>query len=321
MGLTMNSGIYCIENLVNGKMYIGKAFNLKNRKNWHFSALKNDYHFNQHLQRSFNKYGVNNFAFYIIEYCQKEKLSKKEKQYIRIFDTYNNGYNMTLGGEGMLGWEHSEETKEKISKAQSGESSFWFGKHLSKETREKISKNMPDMSGENHPMWGKHLSEETKKRISKSLSGENAYWYGKHHSEESKEKMSGENNHSSKLTENQIFEILNLYYNKELTQVDIAKEYDVSNKTIHLICNGKRWSSCYNEFAELHPRYSSFLDEKSYNSKLIKKQVFEILNLYYNKRETQADIAKIYGVHKATISCICLGKTWKLCYEKFMETQ
>lgn len=43
------------------------------------------------------KYGIENFSFEIIEECKKEELDKKENFYINKYDTYNNGYNLTLG--------------------------------------------------------------------------------------------------------------------------------------------------------------------------------------------------------------------------------
>jgi len=59
--------------------------------------------------------------------------------------------------------------------------------------------------------------------------------------------------------------------------------------------------------------------ENCYNSKLTKKQVFEILDLYYNKSKTQTNIAKTFPVNCRTISDIVRGKHWKSCYKKFME--
>jgi DNA polymerase II small subunit/DNA polymerase delta subunit B len=38
-----------------------------------------------------------------------------EIKYIKLYDTYDNGLNSTYGGEGCLGYEHTDETKEKIS--------------------------------------------------------------------------------------------------------------------------------------------------------------------------------------------------------------
>ena len=90
----------------------------------------------------------------------------------------------------------SKETRDKISKALSGENSYWFGKHHSKETREKMSKST---SGENHPLYGKHHSQKTKIKMSKAHIGENNHNYGKQFSKEIRYKMSkaqsGEKSH------------------------------------------------------------------------------------------------------------------------------
>ena len=54
------------------------------------------------------------------------------------------------------------------------------GKHLSAETRKKMSEANK----------GKHLSAEARKKMRESKKGENNYWFGKHHSEETRKKMS-----------------------------------------------------------------------------------------------------------------------------------
>lgn len=54
------------------------------------------------MQNSYNLYGENSFEFEIVEvcFCDEEELNKKEIEYIQLFDSYNNGFNETPGGEG-----------------------------------------------------------------------------------------------------------------------------------------------------------------------------------------------------------------------------
>lgn len=51
-------GIYCIENIINGKKYIGQSINLKDRLYGHKTKLKHNKHKNRHLQFAVNKYGI-----------------------------------------------------------------------------------------------------------------------------------------------------------------------------------------------------------------------------------------------------------------------
>ena len=53
---------------------------------------------NRALYKAFNKYGINNFKFEIIE--ETDNPNEQEKYYIQLFNTYHNGYNETLGGDG-----------------------------------------------------------------------------------------------------------------------------------------------------------------------------------------------------------------------------
>ena len=86
-------GIYKIENLVNGKFYIGSSHNLSHRKSTHFYDLRNNKHRNIHLQRSFNKWGEKSFRFSILEECSIEFLIEKEQFYI---DTFKPHYNILM---------------------------------------------------------------------------------------------------------------------------------------------------------------------------------------------------------------------------------
>ena len=76
------SGIYFIENIINGKKYIGSSNDLVYRNNKHFSELKCNHHRNKHLQSAYNKYGKANFKFIIVENCPINKLIIREQYYL-----------------------------------------------------------------------------------------------------------------------------------------------------------------------------------------------------------------------------------------------
>lgn len=94
----MSIGIYKITNLLNGKMYIGQSVDIEKRWSTHKAELKNNYHYNIHLQNAWNKYGEENFEFSIVEECNIDQLNQREIYWISNFDSYENGYNLTSGG-------------------------------------------------------------------------------------------------------------------------------------------------------------------------------------------------------------------------------
>lgn len=91
-------GIYKIKNLINGKIYIGQSVNIKQRWAEHKANLRNNKHENQYLQNAWNKYREENFDFCVIEECSESILDEKECYYIAYYNSYRNGYNLTLGG-------------------------------------------------------------------------------------------------------------------------------------------------------------------------------------------------------------------------------
>lgn len=86
------SGVYCIFNQINKKMYIGSATNFKSRKYTHFKSLKDGTHHSTYLQNAYNKYGKSNFVFVILEFVDKDNLLVHEQMWINKFnftDLYN----------------------------------------------------------------------------------------------------------------------------------------------------------------------------------------------------------------------------------------
>lgn len=104
-------GIYMIRNTINGKLYIGKSVNIKKRFNEHKHELRLGSHHNDYLQKAWNKYGEDAFEFIVLEECDRENLNSLEIATIAKFASSNELYNMTDGGDGMLGRIMSDETK------------------------------------------------------------------------------------------------------------------------------------------------------------------------------------------------------------------
>lgn len=72
------SGIYKIENNINNKIYIGKAKNILKRWKAHKGFERKRYP-NKTLYKAFDKYGIENFDFSIIEKCDEEEFQSKIK--------------------------------------------------------------------------------------------------------------------------------------------------------------------------------------------------------------------------------------------------
>ena len=86
------SGIYCIQNNVNHKTYIGSSKNIYQRLLKHFALLRHNKHQNAHLQNAWNKYGESNFGWFILELCDNKELTEKEQYCIDLFGAE---YNIT----------------------------------------------------------------------------------------------------------------------------------------------------------------------------------------------------------------------------------
>ena len=150
----MASGIYAIENLINGKIYIGSAANLSVRKSLHFGDLKKGKHHSIKLQRAYNKYGHDALAMRTLFECEKSELIFFEQRAIDAFEAVRCGYNVAPRAGSQLGLKHSELAIQKNREAHTGK------KHT-EETKKKI--------GAIHK--GRIVSDETRKRQSDALTG------------------------------------------------------------------------------------------------------------------------------------------------------
>lgn len=91
--------IYKITNDINNKVYIGQTIKpVQKRWQQHICNSSKEYFEQIALYKAFKKYGVEHFYIEEIEEVKNELLDEKEKYYIKIYDSYNNGYNSTIGG-------------------------------------------------------------------------------------------------------------------------------------------------------------------------------------------------------------------------------
>lgn len=248
--------VYKITNLMNGKIYIGKSFDVSGRWKKHIFAakykLKNDYFL---IHMAINKYGADNFKIETIsEHNSESEALDAETDLIAKLDSTNRniGYNITKGGDGISGLKHSKETKNKMRLAK-------LGKKPSLETRKKMSESRKGSKRneltkqkmrdarlkyiQEHPV----VSEETRRKISESR-------IGKKLSEEHKTKISLSS--KRKLSDEDVIEIINLLNSrtgpakcgprkfsndKNLSEKEIGNLFGVRDTIINAIKKGRKY--------------------------------------------------------------------------------
>jgi group I intron endonuclease len=129
--------VYKIQNKINQKIYIGFTGNVPARKRFHRGA----YYVSGHLHRAIRKYGWENFTFDVIfESNDKDIALEKEIYFIEQYDSYNSGYNNSIGGCcGGSGRVVSDEVKSHMSQLHSGKNNPFYGQKHSDESRKLMS--------------------------------------------------------------------------------------------------------------------------------------------------------------------------------------
>ena len=100
--------IYLITNKINNKVYVGKTITtVAERYSKHIWSAKNNDD-NCAIHYAMRKYGLENFEVKEVEVCSLEEVNNKEIYWIKYYDSYNNGYNETIGGEGNPKYDYSK---------------------------------------------------------------------------------------------------------------------------------------------------------------------------------------------------------------------
>lgn len=163
-------GIYKIENMINGKVYIGQSWDIERRFLQHKKSCEND-----HLNNSFNKYGIENFSFSTVQILHgnisQSCLDSLECFWISVFDSTNRikGYNKRNGGSK---GKHSALSIKKMSEIHKG-------KIITDQAKIKMSQaKIGKMTGKDNYFFGKKHSELSKKKMSMEKIGEKNKWFG-----------------------------------------------------------------------------------------------------------------------------------------------
>ena len=188
--------------------------NFGDRRDSHFSLLRNNKHKNLHLQRAWNKYGECSFEFIIIhELQEKEDINELEIYYINKYKELGLSYNIAPGGEGGVN----------------------LGKHLSEETKKKIS--------EEHKQAWKNLSDEEKKEKIKNFAGCNKGKKMDRDSEAYKNLVIRERTKSNaaKYNIDTVRQIRYLHEQESMGYTEIANKLNMNRHTVYLIATYRRW--------------------------------------------------------------------------------
>lgn len=165
--------VYKTTNLINNKIYVGKDSN--DNPNYLGSGL--------YLKRAIKKYGKENFKKETLEVCDLSNINEREIYWISKLNSRNNdiGYNITSGGDGL----------------GSGKNHPSFGKSLSQDHKNKVSKSMKgrkfSLEHKKHlseKRKGITFSEETKRKMSLAKLGRCGYWANKKRPLKTRQKMS-----------------------------------------------------------------------------------------------------------------------------------
>lgn len=214
--------IYKIENLITGKVYVGQTVRSLNQRIQSYkdeirSFIKGNLKAQRPIIHSMNKYGIDNFRFFILDRASSQKeLDTKEQLWISIYSSYvpGIGYNLdrSRGGIGR----RSPESNKKMSEAMLGEQNSFYGKRHTSETLQTMSNTHK----------GKIISNETRKKIGLALSGSK--------------------NVNSKLNDEQVIQ-LKLERGLGATLKELSKKYQVAISRVSDIVNGKTYKIIVSE--------------------------------------------------------------------------
>lgn len=297
--------IYHIRNKINGKEYIGQTIDIDWRLKKHFLSLEKGTHHSIKFQRAFDKYGKDAFEVSYIqqEFNSYQELLLEEIKEIDKFNSFDNGYNETRGGEGrnIIFDFNTMVLLYHIGKRYDGI------KHKLAEYYNCDRTSITAIFRKDYLDIITYNEEDLQQLISElGLTSSNL-------------KENYKNNYDRKLTTEQVLKILSTIEIKKFSQSACGKVYGVNKDVIGCIIRGKTYKEDYQQFLKLSLEQKEQLAEEMCNTTdvirlhyqgqrgpvknpLTQEQVNYILNNLKNK--TQAQIAKDLNISVDRVSAI-----------------
>jgi len=223
------SGVYKIENVLNGKVYVGSSKDIYTRFYQHKNLLNKNKHHCRYLQHSWNQHGEKSFTFEIIEITNQEQktLQTREQYYMDVLKCYNPDFGFNSSKNSIspkcdfATLRDLKDGKYKISKNSFEEILYYLCK--TKMSIPKIAKTLNVCERTIYQIYFKvNYKELTKDCI--FLPRENK----------------GEDSSQAKLTEEIVIKIIKLLQ-EDVYIVDISKMFNISNNMVSDILHHKTW--------------------------------------------------------------------------------
>lgn len=269
-----------------GKVYVGITNSLERRKKEHKRSVgKKDKTKNLKITNAIKKYGFDNMNFEHICTAFNEDYAKElEVYFVKKYDSYRNGYNLTWGGDsnpisGKLNLDDIEEIRNLLETSNLSLNEIGNMFNVKDTTVLDIQHNRRwNYLGNARPIFRHNRIQPRGSQLK-----------------------------SSKLDENQVKD-LKLDYMNGMSRKDLQNKYEISKSLVQQIVTENIWT---------HVKVEGFKTKKVRNGNA-KLDVDTVRKMWKDRKDgmTQKQIWEKYEVSRSTVQNIFSGKIWKDVYEE-----
>lgn len=234
--LYFRTGIYGVKNKANNKIYVGQTiYNFGDRRDSHFSLLRNGKHPVKEMQEDFTKVGEDNFEFVVLHDLQDgELIDDLERSFIAEYKSKELSYNAVNGGrKGFTPVPHSSEVRKHIGEL-----------NRIRMTGSKLPEEQKRHMSEAQKARFQRMSEEEKEVVRERVRKLGESHRNKKWTEEQRQAMRDEQKtkpRGAKYTVEQVKEMRRMFEGDHLSITEIAHIMEIPRGTVDQIVNYRRW--------------------------------------------------------------------------------